>query len=260
MLLLGDELNYPAGEEVCMHPYAPASFWDSLFRQRRQTRRDLHPEGFWAAQWLALLDLLAGQSLLDLGCGTGGDALVLARHGLQVVGLDYSDEAVAYTREKVHALAVPADFVQADMAAPLPFAEHQFDLVMSNVAFHCLPDRQLRAVLREIARVLVPGGQFLFHVNSLEDLRYRPKQRVRELEPDYYLEADGQTIHFFSEAYCRDLLHDWVLVELVHVHFPPREGWTDKCVWQGVACSPEAPLAHESTLHHTVHPSCSLGR
>jgi SAM-dependent methyltransferase len=221
-----------------MRPYAPASYWDSVFRLRRHAQRDLNPEGFWAAQWMALQDLHAGQSLLDLGCGTGGDVLLLARQGLQVIGLDFSGDALARAREKAQALDVPADFVQADMAGPLPFGDHRFDLVMSNVAFHCLPERHLRATLREIARVLTPGGRFLFHVNSLEDMRYRPKQRVYELEPGYFLESDGQTIHFFSAAACRDLVRDWVLVELVHAHLPPREGWTDKCVWRGVALRP----------------------
>src|SRR5262249_21686737 len=160
----------------------------------RTTGLDLNPEGFWATQWLQLLDLPAGQAALDLGCGTGGDALELARHGLQVVGLDYSCEAVAHACEKSRALRVPPTFVCADMAAPLPFADRCFDVVMSNVAVHCLPLADLRATLQEIARVLVPSGRFLFHVNSLEDMRFRPKVRVRELEPGYFLESDGQTI------------------------------------------------------------------
>jgi ubiquinone/menaquinone biosynthesis C-methylase UbiE len=181
--------------------YAPASFWDSAHRQRRQAQRDLNPEGFWAAQWLARLELSAGQTVLDLGCGTGGDSLVLAQHGLEVVGLDYSHEAIAQAHEKARAAALPVVFLQGDMTEPLPFSDQHFDLVMSNVAFHSFPDRLLHAILREIERVLRPGGEFLFHVNSLEDMRYRPKARVREIEPDYFLESDGQTMHFFSEAY-----------------------------------------------------------
>jgi SAM-dependent methyltransferase len=222
-----------------MGSYAPASFWDGLFRHRRATGRDLNPEGFWATQWLQLLDLPAGQAALDLGCGTGGDALALARHSVQVVGLDYSHEAIAQAREKSSALGVPATFVCADMAAPLPFADRRFDVVMSNVAIHCLPAVDLRATLQEIARVLVPGGRFLFHVNSLEDMRFRPKVRVHELEPGYFLESDGQTIHFFSEDSVRELLRDWTVLDLAHIHFPPRAGWTDKCVWRGVAAPPD---------------------
>ncbi len=218
--------------------YASASFWDGFFRQRRQARRDLNPEGFWATQWLALLELSAGQAVLDLGCGTGGDSLVLAQHGLDVVGLDHSHEAIAQAREKARTTALPVVFLQADMAEPLPLSDRQFDLVMSNVAFHSFPDRLLRTILREIERVLRPGGRFLFHVNSLDDMRYRPKERVREIEPDYFLESDGQMVHFFSEAYCRDLLRSWDLLDLVHLHFPPREGWMDKCVWRGVAQRP----------------------
>ena len=218
--------------------YAPPSFWDGFYQRHLETDSDLNPEGFWAAQWLARLELSAGQTVLDLGCGTGGDSLVLAQHQLDVVGLDYSHEAIAQAREKARATALPVLFLQADMAEPLPFSDQQFDRVMSNVAFHSFPDRLVRAILREIERVLRPGGRFLFHVNSLDDMRYRPKARVREIEPDYFLESDGQTMHFFSEAYCRDVLRAWDLLDLVHEHFPPREGWTDKCVWRGVAQRP----------------------
>jgi ubiquinone/menaquinone biosynthesis C-methylase UbiE len=223
--------------------YAPAAFWDNFYHHRHQTHRDLNPEGFWATQWLATLELSTEQRVLDLGCGTGGDSLVLARQGLKVIGMDYSHEAILQAREKAHVTNTLVDFLQANMAEPLPFADQQFDIVMSNVAFHSFPDRLLRSILSEVKRVLCPDGHFLFHVNSLEDMHYRPKTRVREIEQHYFLESDGQTMHFFSEAYCRDLLQSWKLIDLKHIHYPPREQWTDKCVWRGIAQRIDATLA-----------------
>jgi SAM-dependent methyltransferase len=161
--------------------------------------------------------------------------LVLARQGLDVTGIDYSQEAVMRAQEKARQKNLSVVFLQADMTQSLPFPEDQFDAVMSNVAFHSFPDLLLRSILKEIARILRLGGLFLFHVNSLEDMQYRPKERVQELEPTFYRESDGQTMHFFSEAYCRDLLHTWQILDLTHVHFPPSGHWIDKCVWRGVA-------------------------
>jgi SAM-dependent methyltransferase len=215
--------------------YAPSSFWDSYYQSLRQAERDLNPTGSWAASWIPLLDHYSCTRLLDLGCGTGADCLVLARHGLDAIGIDYSQEAVTRAQEKSRQENRPAVFLQADMTQALPFPAGQFDAVMSNVAFHSFPDLLLRSILKEISRVLRPGGLFLFHVNSLEDMQYRPKERVQEIEPAFYREADGQTMHFFSEAYCRDLLQTWQLLDLTHLHFPPSGHWTDKCVWRGVA-------------------------
>lgn len=112
---------------------------------------------------------------------------------------------------------------------------------MSNVAFHSFPDALLRSILGEVARVLRAGGYFLFHVNSLEDMQYRPKVRIEELEPDFYLESDGQTMHFFSDQYCRDLLQGWQILDLTHVHLYPICMSPVKCVnrtWLSTGCAP----------------------
>jgi hypothetical protein len=58
---------------------------------------------------------------------------------------------------------------------------------------------------------------------------------VAELEPDYYREAHGQTMHFFSEEYCREVLGAFVVLELSHVPLQDAGGTVVKCVWRCVA-------------------------
>ena len=59
---------------------------------------------------------------------------------------------------------------------------------------------------------------------------------ARELEPDYVAEESGQTMHFFSEAYLRELLAGWQHVELVPVTIShDKTGEPFKHVWRGVA-------------------------
>jgi len=66
-----------------------------------------------------------------------------------------------------------------------------------------------RPPFAEVGRLVCPGGLFLFHVNALEDRPLRARwQPARELEADYVAEESGQTMHFFSEAYLRELLGD----------------------------------------------------
>jgi hypothetical protein len=108
---------------------------------------------------------------------------------------------------------------------------------MSNVAMHMFPDGVTRALFAQVGRLVRAGGLFVFHVNALEDRPLRARWlSARELEPNYVVEESGQTMHFFSEAYLRELLGRWQEVQLVSV--PIRRGETDelfKQVWRGIA-------------------------
>ena len=112
-----------------------------------------------------------------------------------------------------------------------------FDAVMSNVAMHMFPDGVTRVVFAEVGRLVRTGGLFVFHVNSLEDRRLRARNLpARELELDYVAEESGQTLHFFSEAYLRELLGGWRDLQLASVLVPHREtGEPFKHVWRGIA-------------------------
>jgi SAM-dependent methyltransferase len=174
------------------------------------------------------------RTVLELGCGTGNDAARLAAEGYAVTATDLSSEAVEQARGKYGSLA---SFIVADMAQPLPFPDGGFDAVMSNVAMHMFPDSITRAVFAEVERLVRPGGLFVFHVNSLEDRPLRARRLpARELEPDYVVEESGQTMHFFSEAYLRELLAGWQEPRLEQVLIPHREtGEPYKNVWRGIA-------------------------
>jgi SAM-dependent methyltransferase len=173
--------------------------------------------------------------VLELGCGAGHDAARLARAGFQVAATDLSAQALRQARAR-HGGVV--SFLRADMAAGLPVAGGRFDAVMSNVALHMFPDAVTRRVFAEIGRVVRPGGLLAFHVNALEDrpLRARTRLGTREIEPDFVLEPSGQTMHFFSAAYLRDLLAGWADVRLKLVPIADSgTGEVYKQVWRGLA-------------------------
>ncbi len=105
-------------------------------------------------------------SYVDLACGTGGllRPALKAFPRLKGTGLDLSEPYlnVARTRTRSHR----ASFVTA-MAEALPFADNSLDVVSCVFLFHELPPKVRRQVIREVARVLKPGGSFLF-VDSLQ--------------------------------------------------------------------------------------------
>jgi SAM-dependent methyltransferase len=232
--------------------YTPATHWDLIFRNLRDAGTDLDWGDQWTGVFAPALRRHQVHCLLDLGCGTGNDTLRLTREGYRVIGLDHSREAIQQAAKKAAGLVT---FLIADMATSLPFRTASFDAVMSNVALHMFDDALTRRVFAEVKRVLRPAGVFVFHVNALEDRPLRAKRRppVRELEPNYVLEPDGQTMHFFSDAYLRELLTGWSEVHLEFLKIPYRNrrgvremlelnenaddstGEPLKCLWRGVA-------------------------
>jgi SAM-dependent methyltransferase len=214
--------------------YAGAEFWDQFFRQRRDTGDDLDWAGLWTRPFLVPLREAGAGTVLELGCGTGNDAARLAREGYLVTAIDLSREAIGQAQAR---FGPSVRFMVADMTQRLPFPDEGFDAVMSNVAMHMFPDDVTRAVFAQVGRLVRTGGLFVFHVNALEDRPLRARWRpARELEPDFVVEQSGQTMHYFSEAYLRDLLGEWRELHLTSV--PIRHGETGelfKHVWRGVA-------------------------
>jgi SAM-dependent methyltransferase len=214
--------------------YAGAEFWDQFFRQRLASGADLDWGGLWTEPFLLPLREAGARTVLELGCGTGNDAARLAREGYAVAAIDVSTEAITRASARFGSMV---HFVAADMTQRLPFADEGFDAVMSNVAMHMFPDDVTRTLFAEVGRLVRRGGLLLFHVNALEDRPLRARSlRARELEPDYVVEESGQTMHFFAEAYLRELLGGWRELRPDSVSIPHRQtGEPFKQVWRGVA-------------------------
>lgn len=188
----------------------------------------------WTRPFLVPLRDAGVRTILESGCGTGNDAARLAGEGYSVTAIDLSDEEIGQAHARFGSMA---RFIVAGMTQRLAFPDGHFDAVMSNVAMHMFPDGVTRAVFAEVGRLVRPGGLFLFHVNALEDRPLRARRLpARELEPDYVAEESGQTMHFFSEAYLRELLAGWQQVHLVPVPVPHHKtGELFKHVWRGIA-------------------------
>lgn len=223
----------PARLTKCGHVvHAGVEFWDQFYRHRLDSGKDLDWAGLWTTPFLGALREADVHTILELGCGTGNDAARLATEGYSVTALDLSNEAIAQAQRKFGSLAT---FLVADMTQPLAFPDASFDAVMSNVAMHMFPDEVTRAVFAQVERLVRPAGLFLFHVNSLEDRPLRARNLpARELEPDFVAEETGQTMHFFSEDYLRELLPGWQQVELVPVLIQKADE-PGKRVWRGIA-------------------------
>ncbi len=148
------------------------------------------------------LDLKDAQ-VLDIGCGTGGPSIALARDmGARVIGIDIEPQLLERARTLAQDAGV-ADRVEFRQVTPgpLPFEDDSFDMVFSKDALIHIPDKQ--ALYAQIRRVLKPGGAFaasdwLSGENADNDKAF---QHYLALVPlDYNMATAGQTADVMRQA------------------------------------------------------------
>jgi ubiquinone/menaquinone biosynthesis C-methylase UbiE len=112
---------------------------------------------------LDLVSLKPGESVLDIGCGTGTLAIAAKRRvgpSGRVYGVDASPEMLARARQKADKASTEVSFKNGIVEA-LPFPDGQFDVVLSTVMLHHLGRDARRQCAQEVRRVLKPGGRVL---------------------------------------------------------------------------------------------------
>ena len=151
--------------------------YDKLYEEfdsplQQQLRREAYGEDIGHNSWvtadelqedISLLKLSRASRFLDLGCGPGGPlTFIVGQVRCYGSGLDVSAKALSSGRARVASLGLDGlvTLLEADLNQPIPFASGSFDAVMSlDVILHL---RNRLEVFREVARVLVPAGKFLF--------------------------------------------------------------------------------------------------
>jgi arsenite methyltransferase len=121
----------------------------------------LDPRSLGCGVPTAVADLNPGDVVLDLGSGGGADVLISARRvgpSGRAIGLDMTDEMLALARANAAEAGVEnAEFVKGYIEA-MPLVDGSVDVVISNCVINLSGDKP--QVMREAARVLVPGGRF----------------------------------------------------------------------------------------------------
>lgn len=133
-------------------PYDLLIWLVTLGRERRFRQRLLQPA-----------QLKSGESVLDVGCGSGSLAIVAKRHvGAKgsVYGIDASEAMIRRARRRAKKAGADVTFDSA-LAQSLPFPDARFDVVLSTVMLHHLPRKIREESVREMRRVLKPGGRLL---------------------------------------------------------------------------------------------------
>ena len=112
-----------------------------------------------AARLVKFANVRGGQSVLDVGCGTGVAAITAARIGARVRGVDLTPELLERARENARIANVEIDFREGDAEA-LPFDDSAFDVVLSHYGHMFAPRPDV--AIAEMLRVLKSGGTIAF--------------------------------------------------------------------------------------------------
>ena len=155
-------------------------------------------------EWLAAQP---GERILDLGCGDGQLTKKLAATGALVQGVDASPEMIA----AAHARGVAADVASAEL---LPYAEVSFDAVFSNAALHWV--RNQDAMMREVHRVLRPGGRFVAEMGGHGNIAAIRVAFIASLARHGFGDRENEVNYYPTpEAYTRRLTQHGFTVEKI---------------------------------------------
>ncbi|WP_105205576.1 bifunctional 2-polyprenyl-6-hydroxyphenol methylase/3-demethylubiquinol 3-O-methyltransferase UbiG [Neobittarella massiliensis] len=169
------------------NPYDDPQFFEAYSQMGRST------QGLaGAGEWYALRELLpdlAGKRVLDLGCGYGWHCQYAAQGGASyVLGLDISEKMLQVAREKNRFDQVEYRCQSID---EIDFAADSFDVVLSSLALHYLPDFQ--DICRRVAGCLTVGGQFILSVEHPVFTAYGSQ--------DWYRDEQGNILHWPVDGY-----------------------------------------------------------
>ena len=137
------------------------------------------------------------RSAVDLACGTGSVALLLAREGLRVVGVDLSEEMLTVAAQKAQEAGIFVQYTcQPLQEMRLPRAVDMAVCALDGLDYILDPEDCARAI-RRVYKALNPGGIFIFDVNTPQKLRAMDGQVFLDEDDDVYCvwrgEFDEQT-------------------------------------------------------------------
>jgi ubiquinone/menaquinone biosynthesis C-methylase UbiE len=136
-------------------------------------------------------------TLLDLGCGAGQDAVYFARKGLQVTAADFSESGLRFVPKDIKNLkSLCLDI------ADLQMKNESFDVIYAHLSLHYFDDIATTKIFEKLHSVLKKGGLIFVKCKSIDDALYGVGEYI---EPDMYCK-DNHMRHFFSKGYMREKL------------------------------------------------------
>ena len=161
--------------------------------------------------------------VIEVGCGAGNNLWFAAREGFNVAGIDGSESAITFVRKRFESEGLKGDLRVGDFTK-LPFDDNDFNMAIDRAALSHTPGWAIRKAIREIRRVLKPGGKF--HLNCYSDRSSSAQRQAHgRRDPDGLMHdvsagslvGVGQ-ICAYGKNQIEDLFEDgWNIASMVHI-------------------------------------------
>jgi 2-polyprenyl-3-methyl-5-hydroxy-6-metoxy-1,4-benzoquinol methylase len=190
---------YSAGEQLNRYPWSSVVSFLFRFYPREKPRSSV--------------------KILEIGCGAGNNIWCAAREGFDVTGIDASEPAIQYAKMRFEEEGLSAR-LDVGSCRSLPYEKDEFDIVIERAALTHVPKPVAFDAVREVARVLRPGGYFYSEIFS-----DRTSTEGCENEAGLVIDAKGPLsnvgqIAFYSKSEILQLLgREFSMLELVHAEF-----------------------------------------
>ncbi len=198
--------------------------WDSIYK-KYGSRVPVCDD--WLDKFLPVIDFSRDVPVIDLGCGYGNDTLYLTRRGFPVISCDFSIEAL----NRLDSFIKNPMKRHFDMREGLPFQDDSARIVISDLSLHYFSKADTEMIIREISRVLEPGGFLICRINSTNDVNHGAGQGEM-LEENFY-NYEGNLKRFFDRDSIKVFFAEW---EIGHINECVMTRYKkEKIVWEFTA-------------------------
>lgn len=166
-------------------------YWNTIYTNKGNSNIEVDD---WLKQFDDIIDMCE-YPVLDLGCGRGNDTMYFLQKGKDVSVCDQSTVAIDTIKKNFLMVDEAKCF---NMLDGIDFPDYSFGIVCADLCLHYFTEDDTAKILREIRRVLVPGGHVLVRVNSINDTNFGAGQG-EEVEHHLYKKEDGMLKRFFDE-------------------------------------------------------------
>lgn len=151
--------------------------WDEVFKKHGKVFLEPQEE---IVKIVNILKRNGVKKVLDLGCGSGRHVVYFSKHGFDSYGFDIAREGINLTKKWLRDEGLKADLKVGNIYKKLPYKNDYFDAVISTQALHHEVIEKIRKTIKEIERVLIPGGFVFITFRKRKFRKFYPNRIIIE--------------------------------------------------------------------------------